>query len=284
MTDTCRARHSRRLEALKTERSIYESHWSNLDKFIAPGRYRLNHQQDRKFFAGRYKEIVDETSLLAFRIMRSGMMSGQTSPSRPWFRMTTMDPDLREVESVKEYLYQCETRMRQMLQSSNVYNVLHNSYGDEGQFGQSASILVDDDLDTVRALPLVTGQFWLAQNHRHRVDTLYRLCPMTVEQVVGRFVVMPGGDMDWSRVSNTVKNLWDNSSYDEWVRIYHAVEPRRDRDQTKADKRNKTFLSNYWEDAGVRDTMLEESGFDMNPIIAPRWETVANDVYASTAQ
>jgi hypothetical protein len=170
--------------------------------------------------------------------------------------------------------------MRQIMQRSNLYNVLHSGYGDLGQFGQMAAILVGDEEAYIRAVPFLTGQYWIGQNYRHRVDTLYRRCYMTVEQVVGRFVSRPDG-MDWSVVSNTIKNLYDRGQYDEWVTIYHAIEPRKNRDASKLDKRNKPFLSNYWEDGQTSDTMLEESGFNANPILAPRWETTGEDVYGS---
>jgi len=161
LADSTRSRHQRRLEALKSERSDWEGLWQEYNDFIMPGRMRLTRAEKRG--AKQFAKIVDESGLLAFRIMRSGMMSGQTSPARPWFRLTTFDPEMKEYGPVKEWLFQVEMRMRQIMQKSNLYNVLHTGYGDLGQFGQMAAILVEDETQYIRGIPLLTGQYWLAK-------------------------------------------------------------------------------------------------------------------------
>lgn len=277
--DTCRDRHERRLAALKEERQPFEADWQQQNDFIAPGRMRLNERPER---GGKnlMAKIVDESALLSFRIARSGMYSGMTSPSRPWFQWITSDPDLREYGPVKDYLFQAVSRGREVLQKSNVYNIMHNGYGDLLQFGQFAALIVNDDRDYMRGIPMLTGQYWLAQDHRYRVDTLYRRVWMTVQQMVGRFVAKPGGGMDWSTVSTTVKKLYDDGSYDQWVEVFHAVEPRHERDARKVDRQNKPILSDYWEVGNDKERMLEESGFDKSPILASRWDPMGEQVYS----
>jgi hypothetical protein len=279
MSSSVRQKHDRRLEQLKTERLFYESLWGDYDKFIVPGRLRLTERSNKG--EKKYENIVDETALLAYRTLRSGMQSGQTSPARPWFRLGTFDPGIKDYGPVKDFLFQSQTRMRQVMNACNYYNVQHNGYGDLAQFGQSAKLLVPDDGNVVRAIPLLTGQYWIAQSSQGRVDTMYRKISMTTEQIVGRFVAQRDGSMDWSRVSTTIKALWDRGDRDEWIIVSHAIEPRMDREHGKQDKRNKPFTSNYWEDGANRDVMLDESGFSYNPIIAPRWETIGEDIYGS---
>jgi hypothetical protein len=280
MENGLRSRHERRLVALKKERSAYETQWQELNDYIAPGRYRMGDAQDPKGRKDRGK-IVDNSPLLAHRVARSGMQAGLTSPTRPWMRYSTFDDDLREYGPVKDYLYQSTRKARDFLSVSNIYNCLHSCYGDELLFGQFCILLSRDAEDRLRADQLVTGQYWLAQNVNQRVDTCYRRVWMTVEQVVGRFVARREGGMDWSRASSTVKNLYERGNYDEWVEVMHAVEPRRDRDWNNPGKAHKAFLSNYWEVGQSADVMLEVSGFDRNPILAPRWDVVGEDVYAA---
>jgi len=279
MADTIRSRHDRRLAALKTERSDYEANWQELNDFISPGRYRKG---DAKENRGKplNSKIIDNSPLLAHRVARSGMQAGLTSPTRPWMRYSTFDDDLKEFGPVKDYLYQATRKARDKLSVSNIYNCLHSGYGDELLFGQFCMILTKMQ-DKLHAIMPIAGQYWLAASGAQRVDTCYRRIWMTVEQVVGRFVRKPNGDMDWSKVSTTVKNLWDKGSYDEWVECFNAIEPRHDRDHRSPTKANKPFMSNYWEAGGDRDVMLEISGFDRNPLIAPRWDIVGEDVYAA---
>lgn len=270
--ETLRNYHERRLTALKSRRSYWDDHWSEIAKYIAPTRYRRN-VNDIKGRPDRSK-IVDSTQLLSLRTLSSGMHSGITSPARPWFRLTTFDPDMREYAPVKTYLSKAEAMMREVFQASNIYKAFHYGYGDLGAFGQSCGILVEDDRRVVRMLQLTHGSFWLARNEYGEADTLYRQLYWSCEKIVGRF--------GYENCSDTVKRCYDRGDYDEPYIINHAIEPRRDRERGKIDAKNKPFLSNYWEDgAGRSEKMLQESGFDRNPIIAPLWEAVADDDYGT---
>lgn len=279
--DEVRTRHERRLAALKRERNSYEALWQEQNDWIVPGRFRNNDKPDNRGKKNNLN-IVDNTALLSHRVARSGMQAGLTSPTRPWMRYSTIDRDLKEYGPVKDYLYVATERARAKLASSNVYNALHAGYGDQLLFGQFCLLLSRDKLNKVKADMLVTGQYWLAQSNPIMVDTCYRRVWMTVEQIVGRFVAKEGGKMDWSNVSNSVKNCWDRAAYDDWVEVFHAIEPRHDRNPNGMGKADKPFLSNYWEAGGPDKKMLEISGFDRNPILAPRWDIIGSDVYADT--
>jgi hypothetical protein len=281
MVDSTRERHERRLTALKKERNPYEAQWQELNDFIVPGRYRKGDARDPKGINSN-KKIIDNSPKLAHRVAQSGMQAGLTSPTRPWMRYSTPDQDLKEFGPVKDYLYQATRKARERLAVSNIYNCLHTGYGDELLFGQFCMVLTRANKRLHGILPPV-GQYWLAQSqYSQRVDTCYRRIWMTVEQIVGRWVAQPNGDMDWSKVSTTIKNLWDKGSYDDVVEVFNAVEPRLVRDARSPTKQNKPFMSNYWESGNNAEKMLEISGFDRNPIIAPRWDVVAEDVYAAT--
>lgn len=268
--ETKRDYHDRRLNSLKSMRNPWEAHWLELAEYTAPARLRLltREQEGRP----NRKKIVDSTGTFALRTLASGMHSGITSPARPWFRLTTFDRDLKDYAPVKEYLAAVEMRMREIFQGSNIYNAFHWGYADLGLFGQSCSLLVEDDDKTVRMIPLLHGSFWVARDHRGMATTLYRQFEWTVEKIVARF--------GYDACSNTIQSCYDRGDYDERFVVNHAVEPRMDRDPTKIDRRNKPFLSNYWEDGGPKKgQLLEESGFDSNPIICPPWELVAEDSY-----
>ncbi|WP_313609235.1 portal protein [Rhizobium sp.] len=282
MVDTTRERHERRLAALKKERNPYEAQWQELNDLIVPGRYRKGDAKDPKGINGN-KKIIDNSPKLAHRVAQSGMQAGLTSPTRPWMRYNITDKDLREFGPVKDYLYEATRRARERLAVSNIYNCLHTGYGDELLFGQFCMILTRSNRRFHGILPPV-GQYWLAQSqYGMRVDTCYRRVWMTIEQIVARWVVKANGrDMDWSKVSTAVKNAWDKGSYDDMVEVFNAIEPRIARDHRSPTKENKPFMSNYWEAGQDRDKMLEISGFDRNPIIAPRWDVVGEDVYAAT--
>lgn len=270
--DGLRRRHERRLEALKNQRSEWEPLWRELADYIAPERLRLTRRENTGKLLG--EKIIDETGTFAWRTLSAGLMTGLTSPSRPWFRLQSRDAALNEYGPVKVKIGADERRLRQAFSGTNFYNALQFGYGDLALFGQFAALMVEDEERMFRLLSLTTGDYWIAANHLGTVDTLYRRCDMTVEQMVQRFN---------GNVSRTVMNLYDRGQYDEWVPVFHAVEPRRDRDITRRDRRNKAFLSNYWEEGQDGEELLEESGFDENPILAPRWDVIGSDHWGRSA-
>lgn len=263
--------HRRRAEELKSVRSPWEGEWSGIAEFLDPSRLRLTLKNEGPFSR---KSIIDSTGSFALRTLKSGMHSGITSPARPWFRLTTNDPDLKEFAPVKEYLSSVEQRMREVFQASNLYTSFHTGYGDLGLFGQSAGILVDDDDHFIRMQQLLTGRFWIARDEKGRMTTLYRQFRWSVQRIVSRF--------GYKAVSSTIRTLYDQGRYDPIFDIWQAIEPRLNREPGKIDKANKRFLSNYWEDGANEGKLLEESGFDDNPLIGPAWEISGDDNYAGT--
>lgn len=266
--------HRRRLEELKRIRQPWETVWQPLADYIEPTRLRLTNKDEG---ATSRAKIIDSTGTFSLRTLQSGMHSGLTSPARPWFRLTTFDPELKDFAPVKEWLAQVETRMREVFQSSNLYTAFHTGYGDLGQFGQACSIMSEDDKETIRMQSMIHGRFWIARDQFGRLTTLYRQFRWSAARIVGYF----GYEMVKS-VSKTICDAYDQAKYDTLYDVYHAIEPRLNRDQSKADKANKAFLSNYWIDAtqAASTGLLRESGFDENPLIGPAWELVGEDHYA----
>lgn len=261
--------HRRRFEELKQTRRPWEPAWRPLAEFIEPSRLRLD---DKREGAISRKSIVDSTGTFALRTLQSGMHSGITSPARPWFRLTTYDPEMKDFAPIKEYLAAVEQRMREVFQASNIYNAFHTGYGDLGQFGQSLGILVEDDDASIRMMQQMHGRFWIARDEKGRVTTLYREFRWSVQRIVNRFGT--------KRVSQAIRSKYDSANYDDVFTICHAIEPRLVRDTRKADRANKPFLSNYWERDNAEGQLLEESGFDENPLIGPAWELAGEDDYA----
>lgn len=267
--------HRRRLEELKRVRQPWETIWQPLADYIEPTRLRLTNKDEG---ATSRAKIIDSTGTFSLRTLQSGMHSGLTSPARPWFRLTTFDTDLKDFAPVKEWLSQVEMRMREVFQSSNLYTSFHTGYGDLGQFGQAVSIMSEDDKEVIRMQSMIHGRFWIARDEKGRLTTLYRQFRWSVVRIIGYF-----GYDKVKAISSTIASAYDNGKYDDIYDVYHAIEPRLNRDQSKPDKANKPFLSNYWIDAskgGVSDGLLRESGFDENPLIGPAWELVGEDHYA----
>lgn len=261
--------HRRRADELKKVRQPWETVWEPLGQFIEPSRLRLNGTDEGAISRAK---IVDSRGTFALRTLASGMHSGITSPARPWFRLATIDPDLKKFGPVKMYLSTCEQVLREIFQSSNIYSAMHTGYGDLGQFGQSVGLLVEDDDETVRLQQLLHGRFWIARDEKGRATTLYRTFRWSVARIVKRFGL--------DKVSTQVRQNYERGRYGEIYDIWHAVEPRLKRNVESRAKWDMPFLSNYWEEGAQVTDLLEESGFEENPIIAPGWEIAGDDDYA----
>lgn len=271
----------RRFVKLENDRSSFRSHWMEISDYIAPrrGRYLIEGQNSRG--RKRTTKIIDSTGTQALRVMAAGLMSGMTSPARPWHRRKVRD-DLMDNGDVRRWLAQVEMTERAILHKSNFYNAIYTVYTELGAFGTAPLYRQPSFDDVIRFRPFTVGEYVIAENDQGVVDTLGRHFTMSVGQIVQKFVHDPmTGKMDWSGVSKATKRLWDQSNYDELVEVLHFIEPRLmgDRDASKKDALNMPFKSCYFELASESDELLMESGYLKFPAYVPRWDVLSGDVY-----
>lgn len=264
--------YNKQLSSLETERSSFDTHWRDLSDFILPRSSRFLTSDRNK--STRNTKIVDPTATMANRTLSSGMLSGITSPTRPWFSLGTPDPEMMEYGPVKYWLELVQNRMNDVMNKSNWYQSLPIVYGQLGTFGTTAMSLLEDDEDVIRTHPFPIGSYYLSNSDRLQVDTVYRKFSMTCRQIVQRFGL--------DNVSDSVKSAWTSQQYEQWFDVVHVVEPNMNRDTGKMDSKNKKFASVYYEAGGADNKLLSEKGFDDMPIMAPRWDINGEDVYGSS--
>jgi Bacteriophage head to tail connecting protein len=266
-----RKRKLQRKGALWAERSSWETDWKEVAQYQMPRAGRFLSTDTNKG-GKRYPTVPDNTAIFAHRTLAAGMMSGTTSPARPWFRLGIADEQLKEHGPVKAWLHSVTEQMRRVFSSSNTYNGLHQCYEELGAFGSWADFVQPDFDNVIHHYPMTIGEYALACNDKGRVDTVVREMAMTVGQMVKQF----GRD----KCSTTVQSIFDRGNLDEWVQIVHFVEPRTDYDKTKRDGMNMPFSSCYFE-AGRdnTETYLSEGGFKRFPALCPRWNVTGNDIY-----
>jgi hypothetical protein len=284
---------------LALERSSFEPQWRELAENIYPRRIRLSNT-DTNRGDRRNQKIIDSTPTLAARTLRAGMQSGMTSPARPWFKLSTPDPDLAEFQRVKDYLDIVTKRISTAFLKSNLYNALPVVYGDIGVFGTAALFMEEDFEQSYRFYPFPIGQYYLANDERLRVNVFVREFRMTVRQLVRRFGQINGqtGSPDWSNISVQVKQLWDRGLTEAWVDIVHVIQPNDEYDPRRLHSKYKRFRSCYYEmgscgggqassakgymgSQGEEQKLLSEKGYDFFPVLCPRWEITGEDVYGS---
>lgn len=257
-------------QEMDSEAQSWMNHWREVNSFLMPRTGRF-FPSDRNKGDRRWNNIIDSTGTRSVRILGAGMMSGATSPARPWFRLGIGDPELEKNEAVKQWLFEVRRHMLHIFHTSNTYRSLHSKYEECGTFGTAASLLMDDFDTVIHDYGLTIGEYRLATNYRDEVNGMGRRFEKTVAQLVNEF--------GYANCSTTVQNLFDRGSLQAWIPVIHVIQPREHFDYTKRDAANMPFKSVYIEEGAPAGKTLRNSGFKKFRVLAPRWNHTTGNVY-----
>ena len=272
-----RKAYLQRAGALKTERSSWVAHWSDITQHLLPRSGRFSISDRNRTGRDRYNKILDNTATRSLRVLEAGMMAGATSPARPWFRLSTSDPALSERYQIRAWLDDVVERMQSVFSKSNVYRALHQAYGELGAFGTTAILVLPDFDNVIHCYPLTCGEYCLQQDYKGKITTVYREFQKTVAEVVKEFGI--------ENCSEAVKSAFlSGDGHENPVDILHVIEPRadRDRDLTSPLAEDMPWRSCYLELGADDGKVLRESGFTRFPVLAPRWSVNGGDVYGTS--
>jgi len=266
---------NQRMNELDTELSSWNSHYMQLVESFMPRRGKFVRTDRNK--GARKNNLINNTPLFARRTLASGLMTGVTSPARPWFKLAPGDASVSSVGAVSEWLEIVEKKMYQVFAASNLYKALPTIYGEIGVIG-TGCMLQDEDFENVtRFTTFTVGEYMLGLNGQLKVDTFGRQYQETVYQVVNKFGI--------ENVSNVVKDLYNKGNYGAWIDINHLIEPVdiKDFKEFKLDDKF-TFRSIYWEPGAtdMGNKFLRVKGYEEFPVHAPRWQARAGDTYGES--
>ena len=264
----------RRLKALRHERASWEPHWRDLSEHILPRRGRFLwtvNQGDRgRKLSGK---IINAAGTLAVRTLASGMVSGITTPTRPWFRLTLSDRRLASLPSVRAWLDEVQGVLLRIFAASNFYNAIGTAYEELAVFGTAVIVVLEDYEDVVRFHTLTIGEYFLAASHRGVVDTLYREFPLSIAAAVQEYGL--------DAVSRATADKYRAGRLDDEVTIVHAIEPNDRRVIEVPDAANMAWRSIHFESTSddVSRSLLRVGGYRRFCVTGPRWSVTGNDVY-----
>ena len=267
----------RRYNALRTERSGWDSAWQALAELFLPCRWRADTDVTSHQRPKINSRLVNSAGVLAMRTLAAGMQGGMTSPVRPWFRLKLRGNAWGY--GVNAWLDEVTQAMQFYLHQSNFYNAVHGLYSDLGTFG-TGLLIETADADGLHFHLVRAGEYVLDVNGENEVDTFFRRIHMTARQIVDR----------WGRekLPAAVLSAADNrNGQGGSVRfeVIHGVFPRRDiRAGVTLGAESKPYASVYWLPGGSeaetgKPCVLSEGGYDMFPAFAPRWDVNGTDVY-----
>ncbi len=266
--------------------SWWTQNWSDLAEFILPRRSTWltqstggnpnpnNMTRGRPLNGG----IADPTATYSVRVCASGLMSGLASPSRPWFKVIPAAGKLDIDADARVWLDDLEDKIYTVIAGSNFYNSFAQECEDLVVFGTAPSIIYEDEADIVRLYNPAIGEFYLSTNNTMRIDGLYRLFVMTIEQIVGFFGI--------ENCTAEIVGLWNQKGSDlqQERMIAHCIEPNfsvKDSSGKECGKLpgNFTWREIYWVYGAGSANPLSKRGFVDQPFTAARWSTQSNDAY-----
>ena len=276
-----------RYDELKTQRNNYDPEWKEIVEFIQPRRGRF-HQTEKGQRNRSIRQIINSRGIIASRTLASGLMSGLTSPARPWFKIGTPDPELMKARRVQDWLDKLEKRISQVFSMSNLYQVLPSVYMELGLFGTACLGHFDDDEHIARFYPFTVGTYVLSQTDRLVVDTLGREMRMTVRQMADKF--------GFENMSSMARSLYERDQLDADVTVMQFIGPNYDHVPGSDFAKDLPYQAVYCERGGVYGAygggygggayatdgqILGREGFYELPFYAPRWEVTSEDVYGT---
>ena len=276
-------------------RSPFLSHWRDLAQYLMPYRQQFD-ITDNNRGERRNLSIIDSTATLCLRDLAAGLMSGLTSPARPWFRFSVNDKKLSQNKKVQVYLDDATDTVSNVLLQSNFYNEAPNLYGDGAAFGTSALYMEEDFDNVVRFYHWPIGSYYLANNDKMRVAVAVRDLTYTVREVVEKFGTNERtGEVSFDNISLAVQELYKAGQLEAWVFVTHVIEINPDYKSNSMLAKHKRYRS-VWYERGIfgsglnvqmipmgpdLDTYLRESGYDYFPVLAYRWGRSGEDIYGT---
>ena len=259
------------LSQMYTERTQYESTWKQLSNFINPFRGRIN---DDKGNEGKRRDIhlLDPYPMEASAKCASGLHSGLTSPSRPWFELGLQDEEMARFHTVKLWLDDCKDILMDIYAKSNIYNMLLQVEAELTQFGTAASLLVQDYNTGVWARPYTCGEYAGGIDARGRITMFARKFKLNAWQMVAEF----GYDV----CSSAVQNAYRSNNLTLEFEINMLIEKNLKYREEEKKIGSFPWMSYYWE-TSVSDRFLKVAGYNEIPFIMPRWTMIANNVYGT---
>jgi hypothetical protein len=276
-----------RLLGLRSNRWSWWTHWRELADYFLPRRYRWLITPNMMARGSPINQhILDSSGVIAARNLASGLVSGKSSPTRPWFKFKIGRQDNTQTSPVSLWLAECERLMYLVFHESNFYNSIATFYYDLVVFGTAVLLEYEDYENVVNFYNPCAGEYYVDIDGKYRPCIFYREYTLTTSALVNEFGL--------ENCPSSVQELYRAGSRDgaaltrEWV-IAHSIEPNDDGNASRFGFSERfKYREAYWVWGGsnspqggvnVPPTFLRKTGYYEQCAIIGRWDLVSNDPY-----
>ena len=256
-----------RFSQMMADRRDYEPYWRKLARQFAPNRGRFSVDEkpvkEALRFNSKARQIPDDFA--------SGLKSGLTSPSRPWFTLTLYDNGMAELENVKAWLTEVQDIMQGIMLRTNLYDQLFDVYKEQGIFGTGALLIEEDDEKIFPAQSLTIGSYAIGVDKRGKVNKFARQFQRTLRQLADEF----GENALPQELRYRLKDKPDNTRYE----LRNLIQPSDDYLQSEGRAGQFRYLSLWWLTGYRAPEFLRVGGYHEFPVMVPRWKVINDDLY-----
>ncbi len=245
------------LGELKKSRTNYEMIWQRVIDLI----FSLHRDI---YFVNRHlivnNALYDGSGMSALRTFAAGLVGNMSPRDQAWFTLRYRDPERNTQAGVQKWQKGIEDTIYSALDQSNFYEFT-NEFTHEGGWACTAACYVEPvekDMN-VRFSVIPTGTYWIEENSKGEVDTMFRQIEMA-----GRDILK-----EWEDELPAYKVEQMKEAPFEKFKVIHCVRPRNDFDaDDKLGNKNFEWESTFWLESDM--TLLEESGYELFPFVVWR--------------
>ncbi len=254
------------LSKLMDQRSTWESHWQECADFMQPRKAEITAERSRG--DKRMTQVFDATAIHALELLAASLHGMLTSSANRWFSLRFKEDVLNSEDEAKEWLEDAKDKMYVAFQRSNYQQEIFECYHDLICFGTACLFVEEDEDDIVKFSSRHIKEFYIQENKKGVVDTLYRRFKLPAHIVVEKFGL--------ENVSREVQATFKKQPFDE-IQLVHVVRPRSIYNENKLDKKNMPYQSIYFEFSGGH--ILSIGGFKEMPYVIPRYLKASTEIY-----
>lgn len=274
-----------RIIALRVNRYSWWVHWRELADYFLPRRYKwiiTPNQMARG--APINQHMLDSSGTIYARNLASGLVSGKSSPTQPWFRLRIGRLDSTQTSPISLWLAECERILYLIFAESNFYNAIAVFYFDLVIFGTAAMLIYEDFENVINCINPCLGEYYVDIDGAYRPCIFYREFTMTVDACVREFGI--------DNVSDAIRQLYEDTGGANRTReliVAHSIEPNDDGNASEFGfSKHWKYREAYWEWGGTTAPQggvsspggfLRKKGYYDLPAIIGRWDVVSNDPY-----
>ena len=195
--------------------------WCDLLRWALP--YRATWILSQTPGERKNQHIVDPTHTLALRSAVAGFLEGNTSTTRPWYRIATRDSERNENAENKAWLQHFTDRTLSYLASSNFYEAVGEFYYDYHVVNTGAQYFEELPEGGFHVHTFVPGSYFVINDSRGVANILVREFALNVKSIVDTYAKDQLGKIDWTNVSSNVKKMYEDKNYSTMVDLVHLM-------------------------------------------------------------